>query len=221
MKKRHSKAAGPPATAMHASGSISFDTNGRRRPDCPLPRCGSPSPLADIGYSIPQPGAFVKGDCSSLPHRTACKARPYAVLWSSYSAAPEVTSATEQDLDEIFACLERFIADCWLLDRPDREHTRKTIGAFRVTRENGRIVSMAKLSPSTGADVKLTAVYARDEARGKGCARKVVNAAKNEILSMGKVATLNVDQHNPASNHLYASLGFRRVFSQGEYRRAD
>ena len=51
-------------------------------------------------------------------------------------------SATEQDLDEIFACLERFIAGCWLLDRPDREH-------------------------------------------------------------------------NPASNHLCASLGFRRVFSQG------
>lgn len=136
-------------------------------------------------------------------------------------SSPEVTAATEQDLDEIFACLKRFIADCGLLDQPDREHTRETIGAFRVIRENGRIVSMAKLSPSTGADVKLAAVYTRDEARGKGYARNVVNAAKNEILSSGKVATLNVDRHNPASNHLYASLGFRRVFSQGEYRRAD
>ena len=136
-------------------------------------------------------------------------------------SSPEVAAAAEQDLDEIFACLERFVADCGLLDRPDREHTRETIGAFRVIRENGRIVSMAKLSPSTGADVKLTAVYTRDEARGKGYARKVVNAAKNEILSMGKIATLNVDQRNPVSNHLYASLGFRRVFSQGEYRRVD
>ena len=55
--------------------------------------------------------------------------------------------------------------------------------------------------------------------RGKGLARLVVNTAKNEILAQGKLATLNVDKKNPISNHLYRSLGFEPVFSQGEYRR--
>ena len=41
---------------------------------------------------------------------------------------------------------------------------------------------------------------------------------KNEILSMGKLATLNVDKKNPISNRLYLSLGFKRILSQSEYR---
>ena len=34
---------------------------------------------------------------------------------------------------------------------------------------------------------------------------------------MNEVATLNVDKKNPISNHLYASLGFKKLFSQGVY----
>lgn len=64
-------------------------------------------------------------------------------------------------------------------------------------------------------------MYTRDAYRGKGYARKVVNTLKNEILSAGRRAVLNVDRNNPISYHLYASLGFRRVFSQGEYRISD
>ena len=62
-----------------------------------------------------------------------------------------------------------------------------------------------------------TEVYTRDEYRNFGYARKIVNTIKNEILDMNEVATLNVDKKNPISNHLYASLGFKKLFSQGVY----
>ena len=40
----------------------------------------------------------------------------------------------------------------------------------------------------------------------------------NGIVSIEKTATEgNVDQLNPISNHIYASLGFKKVFSQGVY----
>ena len=58
----------------------------------------------------------------------------------------------------------------------------------------------------------------KPEYRGMGYARKLVNYAKNEIIAQGKIATLNVDKKNPISNHLYSSLGFKKVFSQGIYK---
>ena len=32
-----------------------------------------------------------------------------------------------------------------------------------------------------------------------------------------KTAVLNVDRKNPVSNHLYTSLGFKKIFSQGVF----
>ena len=85
--------------------------------------------------------------------------------------------------------------------------------------EDGKIVSMAEISAATPDAMKIAAVYTRPAYRGKGLARLVVNTAKNETLAQGKIATLNVDKKNPITNHLYRSLGFKPVFSQGEYRR--
>lgn len=134
-------------------------------------------------------------------------------------SCPEVVPAVPDDLDEICSCLQRFIVDCGLLDTVNREKTLETIGSFRLIREDGIIVSMAKSTPGSERDRRISAVYTRDAYRGKGYARKVVNTLKNEILLSGKIATLNVDKKNPVSNHLYRSLGFERVFSQGEYRK--
>ena len=128
---------------------------------------------------------------------------------------------TEDDLDEIFDCAQRFVADCGLLDKPEKESFRKVLDSIRVIRADGKIVSMARIAPATGDDLRLVLVYTRDEYRGRGYARKVVNSAKNEILASGKRATLNVDRKNPVSYHLYLSLGFERVFSQGEFRRVE
>ena len=134
-------------------------------------------------------------------------------------SSEEVETAGPEDLDEICACMERFIIDCGLLDKVNRERTEATITAFRVLRRDGRIVSMAKGVPSEGSDIRITDVYTRNEYRGQGLARKVVNTLKNEILAEGKLATLNVDKKNPISYHIYQELGFKRKFSQGEYRR--
>ena len=136
-------------------------------------------------------------------------------------SAPEVETAQETDLDEIFDCAQRFVADCGLLDKPEKEPFRRILDSIRVIRQDGKIVSMARIAPATQDDLRLVLVYTRDEYRGKGFARKVVNSAKNEILAAGKRATLNVDRRNPVSCHLYRSLGFERVFSQGEFRRVD
>ena len=136
-------------------------------------------------------------------------------------SAPEVETAGKGDLDEIFACAQRFVADCGLLDKPEKEPFRKVLDSFRILRADGKIVSMACIAPATQDDLRLVLVYTRDEYRGKGYARKVVNSAKNEILAAGKRVTLNVDRKNPVSYHLYRSLGFERMFSQGEFRRVD
>ena len=136
-------------------------------------------------------------------------------------SAPEVEPAREDDLDEIFDCAQRFVADCGLLDKPEKESFRKVLDSIRVIRADGKIVSMARIAPATGDDLRLVLVYTRDEYRGRGYARKVVNSAKNEILASGKRATLNVDRKNPVSYHLYLSLGFERMFSQGEFRRVE
>ena len=136
-------------------------------------------------------------------------------------SAPEVETAQEGDLDEIFDCAQRFVADCGLLDKPEKEPFRKVLDSIRVIRADGKIVSMARIAPATKDDLRLVLVYTRDAYRGRGYARKVVNSAKNEILALGKRATLNVDRRNPVSYHLYRSLGFERIFSQGEFRRVE
>ena len=90
-----------------------------------------------------------------------------------------------------------------------------------VTAAGGYIIQLLPGAPATGDDLRLVLVYTRDEYRGRGYARKVVNSAKNEIVASGKRATLNVDRKNPVSYHLYLSLGFERMFSQGEFRRVE
>lgn len=131
----------------------------------------------------------------------------------------KVVCALPEDADEIYECLLRFGKDCGLLDEVHREDVEKTIDKFRLIKENGQIVSMAKLAKASDTAYRIACVYTKDEYRGKDYAKQVVNAVKNEILDMGMTATLNVDKKNPVSNRLYKSLGFKRVFSQGEYRK--
>lgn len=133
--------------------------------------------------------------------------------------SPRVCRAVPEDIDEIYECTVQFVKDCGLIDPVRRETIEKTLENYRLIREDGRIVSMAKMIKSSDTAYKLSNVYTRPEYRGKGYARLVVNAVKNEILDRNMTATLNVDKKNPVSNHLYQSLGFRKVFSQGEYRR--
>ena len=134
-------------------------------------------------------------------------------------SCPNVEIPTEADLEELVECKTCFVKDCGLNDPVSLERTRQRLGEYRILRRDGKIVSMAGISAATPNAMKIAAVYTRPAYRGKGLARLVVNTAKNEILAQGKIATLNVDKKNPITNHLYRSLGFKPVFSQGEYRR--
>ena len=133
----------------------------------------------------------------------------------------EIALPMPEDLPEILDCLERFILDCGLEDTVDESYQRATLPDFRILRRDGRIVSMAKLARRSEHFDTVTCVYTRPEYRGQGLARKVVNTLKNEILASGKVASLTVDKKNPVSNRLYESLGFKRLYAQGEYRRVQ
>ena len=131
--------------------------------------------------------------------------------------SPEVGIPTAEDVDELYECLVNFIKDCGLSDPVDKEKIRSTLPQFRILRKDGRIVSLAKFVEESEDTMRISDVYTRPEYRGRGLARKVVNAVKNHIFDLGKKATLNVDQKNPISNHLYASLGFTKLFSHGIY----
>ena len=128
-----------------------------------------------------------------------------------------VEHATLDDLDELYQIAIAFLRDCGLKDTVEKEHIAARIDKYRIVRRDGKIVSMARMGESTAEDKKIAAVYTRDEYRGHGYARMVVGSLLNEIIDMGFYATLNVDQKNPISYHLYSSLGFKKVFSQGVY----
>ena len=122
---------------------------------------------------------------------------------------------TLDDIDELYENANQFAIDCGITNHADKEKLSFGINEFRIIRENGHIVSMAKMNNEfTDNAKKISYVYTKKEYRGRGYARRVVGSILNDIIDSGCIATLNVDQKNPISNHVYASLGFKKVFSQ-------
>ena len=130
-----------------------------------------------------------------------------------------VLKACKNDLEDIYSLSYDFFKECGLPDIPDKQNLLDNITYFRVIRENKKIVAMASFCKDTKKSYRITHVYTIPECRGKGYARKIVNFIKNEIISLDFTATLNVDQKNPISYHIYESLGFKKVFSQGFYKK--
>ena len=133
----------------------------------------------------------------------------------SEPSSDEVEIPTLNDVDEIYHLMINFIKDCGLTDEVHKEKIGERISDYRIIRRDDKIVSLSRRSPDTDTSIRISAVYSRPEYRNQKLARKVVNYLKNEIINEGKIATLNVDQANPISYHLYSSLGFKKVFSQG------
>lgn len=126
----------------------------------------------------------------------------------------EVEKASLDDVDELFICLNNFVIDCGLNDKIKKETIVKNLDSFRIIKKDNVIASLAAYSLESDSSIRITDVYTRPMYRQLGLARKIVNTIKNEIIGTGKIATLNVDQANPISNHLYTSLGFKKVFSR-------
>ena len=128
-----------------------------------------------------------------------------------------IIHATLEDVEEIAELSLDFFKECGLMDKVNKEKIIERIDSYRLIKKDNKIVSMARYWYETESSLRISMVYTRKKYRGKGYAKEVVNTCKNEIISQNKIATLNVDQENPISNHLYASLGFKKVFSQGIY----
>ena len=129
----------------------------------------------------------------------------------------DVIIPSPEDLDEIVKYSYNFMSDCGLPDIPNVTKIKETLPNYRIIKVDNEIASMAKFGPNTENSMRISYVYTHPKYRGRGLAKKVVNAIKNEILSRNMIPTLNVDQANPISNHVYNSLGFKKVFSQGIY----
>lgn len=136
-------------------------------------------------------------------------------------SATGIESLSESDSEELFACVENFYKDCGLPETPIKEKVLSDLSSYRVIKKDNKIVSFAKFGKDLDFSARVSMVYTRPEYRGNGYARKVVNYVKNEILKTGKVATLHVDQANPISNHIYSSLGFKKIHSTGIYVKND
>ena len=135
----------------------------------------------------------------------------------SEKSCSDICIASKDDADSLAAYCNDFLVECGLDGKTTKEDIIKNINKFRLIKVNGEIVSFAKMSePSDGA-IRISYVYTKPSFRGMGYARKVVNSIKNEIIEKGFIAALNVDRANPISNHLYSSLGFKKIFSQGIY----
>ena len=128
-----------------------------------------------------------------------------------------VITPSPSDLDEIYKNTIEFVKDCGLHDKIYKEKIQEKLDHYRVIKVGNEIVSMASYSIESKDSLRITHVYTKKEYRGLKYARMVVNTLKNEIISMGYKATLNVDEKNPISYHLYTSLGFKRMFSQAIY----
>lgn len=128
-----------------------------------------------------------------------------------------VVHPTADDVDQLFEMTCNFIKDCGLTDIAKKERILENLENYRILKIDGKIASMIKIQEWTDRATKISMVYTRNEYRNQGCARAIVSYALNEIVDSKKVATLNVDQKNPISYHLYSSMGFRKIFSQGVF----
>lgn len=131
----------------------------------------------------------------------------------------EVIKATVDDLDEIVNLSLDFFKECGLPDIPNKEKMKPLIERFSIIKDKGAIVSMATYSKDTEKSLRVSHVYTKPEYRGLGLARKIVSQLTNEIIDMGLIATLNVDINNPISYHLYTSIGYKKLFTQGIYKK--
>ena len=138
-----------------------------------------------------------------------------------YPSSDIVEVAKTCDASEIYELVKEFVSECDVSDNTNIDKIKNNIYDYRIVRCDNLIVAIAKMTKATSHDKKITHVYTRKEYRGRGFAKAICTNLVNEIIDSGYIATLNVDQKNPISNHIYSSIGFKKIFSQGVYEEAE
>ena len=132
--------------------------------------------------------------------------------------------AVAPDAPLIARWIEAFIVEARLDDpRPSEDTVRGTISEGRMyVWEEGMLVSMAVWSGLTPGGVRIGPVYTPPGHRARGYASACVADLSRLLLDRGRrFCALFTDLANPASNRLYARLGYRPVCDFNQYSFAE
>lgn len=133
-----------------------------------------------------------------------------------------VERATAKDVEEITQLYVAFLTEAlgknatWggKIDQIAQE-----IDNFALLRVDGEIVSIASRKDSGNGLCRISNVFTKPQHRNKGYSRKIVTYLTNRILTSGNLPCLFVDKHNPVSNHLYQTIGYKYGKSRYEMER--
>ena len=91
---------------------------------------------------------------------------------------------------------------------------------FLVIERQGEPIGRLYLDRGSEHDLRVVDIAFLPEHRGKGYGTALLGAALQEAAAGGKVASIHVEEFNPA-RRLYDRLGFRPVSTQGPYCRME
>lgn len=131
----------------------------------------------------------------------------------------EVERATAKDAEEIARLYAAFLVEAMGENATWGEkigNISQEIDLYALLRVDGEIVSIALCKDSGCGLVRVSNVYTKPQHRNKGYSRKVVTYLTQQALQSGCLPCLHVDQHNPVSNHLYQTIGYKYAKSRYE-----
>jgi hypothetical protein len=140
-----------------------------------------------------------------------------------------LVTATEDDLDLVMAWWDAFPGDAdeqagrprgaSTHTMPDRTEILDRIGAGRLwfwVDAAGQPVNLTAANPPSFGVARIGPVYTPPDQRGRGWASNAVAEVSRRIQAEGAQPCLFTDQANPASNKIYAALGYRPVVDMAQ-----
>lgn len=132
--------------------------------------------------------------------------------------------ANMDDYEFIVKCFIKFIYEINKMivheeDIKDKVINKITNNRYYVLKDsNNKRVSMINITRILKHGQCISEVYTVEEERNKGYSTIIMYHTCLEILKASNYVSLFVDQNNPISNKVYASIGFKRVCSQYDYK---
>lgn len=190
---------------------------------------GAPAALRPVLAHVRDPQVFVLAQATHLP--VLAETWPHARLepmWRMALTAPApftptvpVRPLTPADLPAIHRLIDSAPGD-----GPDFfTEAAFVAGVYYGHSAHGDLLALAgtHVVDVAGGVAAMGNVYTRADQRGRGLASACTHAVLHHLLRLGcREVVLNVSQHNPTAEHVYARLGFARhcAFWEGVARRA-
>lgn len=132
--------------------------------------------------------------------------------------------ATMDDYEFIVKCLIKFYYEINKMIVHEKDIMDKVINNITNNRyyilkdANNKRVSMININRILKHGQCISEVYTVEEERNRGYSTIIMYHVCLKILKTSSYVSLFVDQNNPISNKVYASIGFKRVCSQYDYK---